>query len=259
MLISSGYESINQVTLRRTGKRAVAGGYLETIDRIYEAGILPSGNWMFGFDWDTPNIFDETLAFLDESKLLHASFTCEIPFPGTDAFKKYDREGRLLSYDYNDYRGKDHVVVRPLQMSAEELRQGIRRLALAFYSPRRAARRARLALKNDKLMAIGPSALRGPSLLFLNAFQSLQWSYRMSPTLNWLYQRIESVNKYRYLKDYMRGTNFWRSEHERADQRHGYGPLKLDTTSEFAHRGGHKPRRRDALVAIGGQRRDAAR
>lgn len=251
-VISSGYESVNQQTLRHTGKRALAAGYLASIENIFRAGIIPSGNWMFGFDWDTPDIFDETLAFLDESKLLHSSFTSEIPFPGTSAFSSYHAEGRLLSYDYDDYLGKDHVVVRPKQMTPRQLQRGIRKLALSFFSPARALRRARMALANDRLLAVGPAALRAPALFFLNVFQSLQWSYRMSPPLHWLYRRIESVNKYRYFKDYARRTNFWSSTYQRADERFDYGPLEIETRSPFAYRGGHKPRRRDPLVVLGG-------
>jgi hypothetical protein len=80
---------------------------------------------------------------------------------------------------------------------------------------------------------VGPAALRTPALACLNLFQSLQWSYRMWPPLQWLYRRLESVNKYRYFKDYFRRSNFWSSEYERADERLAYGPLELETQSPF--------------------------
>ena len=67
-LISSGYESVNQPSLDRQGKRAEAGDYREVISEIFKAGIIPSGNWMFGFDQDTPDTFARTLAFLDEHR-----------------------------------------------------------------------------------------------------------------------------------------------------------------------------------------------
>lgn len=143
------------------------------------------------------------------------------------------------------------MVVRPKQMAPQQLQRGIRKLALAFYSPARTLRRARMALKNDNLLAVGPAALRAPALVFLNTFQSLQWSYRMSPPLHWLYRRLESVNKYRYFKDYSLRTNFWSSKYETAEERFAYRPLGLETRSPFAHQGGHKPRRRDPLVPLG--------
>ncbi len=207
-LLSSGYESVNQMTLDRTGKKASAEGYLEVIQNIFDVGILPSGNWMFGFDWDTPDIFDETLAFLDKSRLMHCSFTTEIPFPGTPAFKKYKREGRLLTEDYTRYRGKDHVVVRPKQMTPEQLRAGIRRLALSFYTPARAARRTAAAIANPRIGTDFGELLRVPSLLALEGYQVWQAHYRMAPPVQWLYRRLMPLHKYRYVGDHLRRTNF---------------------------------------------------
>jgi len=203
VFVSSGYESINQATLNRVGKRAQALGYQEVIDNIFAEGIIPSGNWVFGFDWDTPQIFEETLAFVEETKLLHCTFTSEIPFPGTPAFRRYEKQGRIVSHDYDDYIGKDHVVVHPKQMTPKQLQDGIRWLALQYYSPKRALRRTRRAIANRRIDALGPAGLA-----FLSLHQVWQWNYRMTPSLNWIYQRIESVNKYRYLRDHFRRTNF---------------------------------------------------
>lgn len=247
-LISSGYESVNQSSLDGTGKRAAAEGYREVITNIFNAGILPSGNWMFGFDWDTPEVFRETLEFLDSSDLLHATFTTEIPFPGTASWRKYKGEGRLLTDDYDQYVGKDRVVVRPKQLSPEQLRDGLRWLARSYYSPVRAGRRSVKGLKNERLLSFGPKALRTPALLALNLFQVWQWNYRTVPSLRWLYQRIESVNKYRFFKDFLRGTNYTRSEHTRAFELPGAPEASFVTDSPFLHSEGVKPNRRKPLA-----------
>jgi radical SAM superfamily enzyme YgiQ (UPF0313 family) len=207
-LISSGYESVNQASLDRQGKRALAGDYRDVIAEIFRVGIMPSGNWMFGFDQDTPDTFARTLDFLDTTDLLHCSFTSEIPFPGTAAWKKYKAEGRLLTEAYDDYVGKDHVVVKPLLMSPDELRDGIRWLARSYYSPRRAAKRALKAMANPRLHALGPSYLKAPAFFGLNAFQVWQWHYRMVPALQAFYQRLLKVYRYRYPGDLLKGTNF---------------------------------------------------
>ena len=209
ILISSGYESVNQMSLDRVGKHASAEEYLAKIRAIFDAGIVPSGNWMFGFDWDGPDTFERLLEFLLRSDLLHVSLTTEIPFPGTQAWKKYDREGRLISYDYDDYRGKDHVVVRPKQMTPEALQEGIRWVARQFYAPLRAQRRAVRALAQPRMMEVGTPLLRAAAILGLNGFQVWQWHYRMVPSLHWLYLRLESANKYRYFRDLWRQSNFW--------------------------------------------------
>jgi hypothetical protein len=207
-LISSGYESVNQPSLDRQGKRAAAGDYREVIREIFAAGIIPSGNWMFGFDQDTPDTFARTLAFLDETDLMHCSFTTEIPFPGTAAWRKYKAEGRLLTEDYDEYLGKDHVVVRPLEMTPKQLQDGIRWLARSYYSVPRAAKRLAKAFKNPRLHTLGPAILKGPALAGLNAFQVWQWHYRMFPPLQAFYQRLLTVYRHRYVMDHVRKTNF---------------------------------------------------
>jgi radical SAM superfamily enzyme YgiQ (UPF0313 family) len=248
-LISSGYESVNQSSLDGTGKRASAEDYRQIISNIFDAGIMPSGNWMFGFDWDTPEVFEETLEFLDTTKLVHCAFTTEIPFPGTAAWRRYRSEGRLLTDDYDRYVGKDQALVRPKQMTVRQLEEGMRYLARGFYSPRRATARAIRGLRNKRLLDVGPWALRAPALLALNYFQVWQWHYRMVPSLQWLYQRIISVNKYRYFKDLIRRTNFHASEHLRADELAGVPERTFATSSLFLHAEGHKPSRARPLTA----------
>ncbi len=246
-LISTGYESVNQATLDRTGKRALKDEYRRVIKNVFDAGIMPSGNWMFGFDWDGPSIFDETLEFLHSTHLMHSSFTTEIPFPGTPAFRRYKAEGRLLTEDYARYLGKDSVVVKPLLMTPEQLRAGVRKVALGFHSPRAALRRSRLGLANRKLGALFPRLLRAPALLGLNAYQVWQWHYRMSDPVQWLYQRLLEANRYQYVSDFFAGTNFRRSPHAPAEER---ARLHL-SESPFLHRGGHKRSRSAPLVPLG--------
>ena len=206
-LISSGYESVNQKTLDGVRKRACASDYRRRIAAIHAEGMIASGNFMFGFDEDGPEIFDDTLAFLDETKMLHASFTAEIPFPGTPAWRHYRDEGRLLSLDYDDYVGKDHVLVHPRRMSPEHLRHGIRRLALALYGPVRRFRLAMAAARNRQLLAeLGPARI--PGLIALNVFQMWQWHYRMSQPGAWLYRTLLPAARLRYPSEWRRRSNF---------------------------------------------------
>jgi len=243
ILISSGYESVNQSTLDGTGKNATTQAHLETARATWAAGIMPSGNWMFGFDWDEPDTFQRTLELLDQSDLVHCSFTTEIPFPGTAAWKRYKAEGRLVTEDYDHYTGKDRVVVRPLRMSPEQLRDGIRWLATRFYSPDRSLRRALAAVNNRKLAAdLGP-LLRLPALFGLGAYQIWQWNYRMVPALQWLYQRLADANRHQYLGDLLRGSNFWASHHRPAG---GPGDAELALSQTWSVQG-YKPNRKRPL------------
>jgi radical SAM superfamily enzyme YgiQ (UPF0313 family) len=243
VLISSGYESVNQASLDGTAKHAQVDGYRETIANIFKAGMLPSGNWMFGFDWDTPETFRETLAFLDSTDLMHCSFTTEIPFPGTAAHQRYAREGRLCTIDYDQYTGKDQVVVRPKQMTPEQLQEGIRWLATHYYSLARSGKRVARALGNPRLPAFGHSWLKAPAYLGLNLYQFWQWHYRMVPQVQWLYRRLVSVNKYQYLRDFARRTNYGAGLPET-----GRPAVEHQSDSPFLTRQGFKRGRTATLV-----------
>jgi hypothetical protein len=49
------------------------------------------------------------------------------PFPGTNLFKKLDKEGRILTKDYSKYTW-NNCVFRPKNMTKEELEIGIKEL-----------------------------------------------------------------------------------------------------------------------------------
>lgn len=228
-LISSGFESINQQSLDRTGKRATASAYMELIRNIQGEGMICSGNWMFGFDWDQPEIFQQTWEFIRESEIYHSTFTTEIPFPGTASFRGYAREGRILTTNYDDYVGKDVVVHQPKQMSAEQLRDGIRWLTSTYFSLSHCQRLIDIAWKNDKLFSEYQGLTRSLMLAFLNYYQVWLWSYRMTPSLRWLYHQLLPANKHRYVMDLFRHTNFWKTDYAPTVPH----PVNLSTNSPF--------------------------
>ncbi|MCO5167508.1 MAG: B12-binding domain-containing radical SAM protein [Planctomycetes bacterium] len=249
VLLSSGYESVNQRSLDRTGKNATATDYAALIAAIQREGIIASGNWMFGFDWDTPDIFEATWDFLRASGIWHCSFTTEIPFPGTPSYKRYLREGRLLTTDYDDFVGKDKVVVRPKQMTPDELRRGIRQLTLRYYSVRHRHRLYREAAKNPRFLPHFQGWTRRPVIWFLNHFQVFLYTYRMVPALRWLYDRLAPLNRHRHVRDLFRGTNFWRSTFEPAV----VSAPPITTTSPFLWRAGEMRPGERRLVPVGAE------
>lgn len=239
VLISCGYESLNQDTLEGTGKRAVADHYRTVARNIFEAGIIPSGNWMFGFDWDEEDVFPKVLEFLDGADLLHCNFSTEIPFPGTSQWVKYQREGRILTDDYSRYLGRDSVVVKPVRMSPEALQRGIRWLSQQYYSPWRVTRRGVRAVRNPAFHGrLTPLQLMG-----LNYAQVIEWYGHTVPALKWLSARLVSVNRYRYLRDLFPRTNFRRPRLAPAGS-----PALAEGASPFYTRSGHKRGPRSPLV-----------
>lgn len=95
--------------------------YIATIQK-YDMEVW--GDFLFGFDEHSTDIFQETQEFIQDIGIDKVVAHCLIPFPGTETFRKLDEQGRILTKDWAQYDGS-HVVYQPLNMSASELDQGV--------------------------------------------------------------------------------------------------------------------------------------
>jgi len=127
-----GFESISRANMRQAGKRVnVMTDYAEAIRRIHESGIMINASFVFGFDGDSPDVFERTFEFAITSKLETASTHILTPLPGTPLFDQLAEEGRLLHRNWSLY-DVYHAVFQPKQMSPEQLEQGFRWFACEF-------------------------------------------------------------------------------------------------------------------------------
>ena len=137
-----GLESVSQASMDEVHKGFNrVDEYARIIDRIHSYGIAVQAGIVFGFDNDTPAVFDETLDFLDAAGVQNATFNILTPYPGTRLFRRLDAEGRILTRDWTRYNGRADVVFQPRLMSPETLLEGYRHANRRFYSPRSIARR----------------------------------------------------------------------------------------------------------------------
>ena len=119
-----GLESVSEVQLKRMPKSIKQVKKIEeSIRKVKDFGIHFHASMVFGFDSDTKAIFPETLEFLQRNKVGTASFNVLTPYPGTNVYEKFRREGRLLTTNWKYY---DHstVVFKPRNMSPYELQAG---------------------------------------------------------------------------------------------------------------------------------------
>jgi radical SAM superfamily enzyme YgiQ (UPF0313 family) len=101
--------------------------YATLVDRLHRHGILVDGTFIFGFDGDDSSTFDATADLIRRLELDSYTFYFLTPYPGTDYFTQFEREGRILHHDWSKFDW-DHVVVRPKRMTVEELRDGVKGL-----------------------------------------------------------------------------------------------------------------------------------
>jgi len=130
-----GLESISQPSMTDVHKGFNrVDEYARVIERIHAHGIAVQAGIVFGFDHDTPEIFKDTLDFLEETGVQNATFNILTPYPGTPIFQRLAAEGRILTEDWRRYNSRTDVVFQPMRMSAAELLAGFRYANGRFYS-----------------------------------------------------------------------------------------------------------------------------
>lgn len=155
-----GFESLERDNLVQANKKNRPREYAELVRRVHAHGIGVSAGIIFGFDHDTPTVFDSTVDALEEIGVDSARFGALTPLPGTQVFADMYREGRIVDFDWGRYDAM-HTVIRPSLMSPEQLQSGLARAYRRWYAPsRRAARFVRQA-RGVSLRVAGAFALSG--------------------------------------------------------------------------------------------------
>ncbi|MEW6199205.1 MAG: radical SAM protein [Planctomycetota bacterium] len=136
-----GLESPRQDTLTEAGKKFVRSDtYEQRIRKIQSFGISLWGAFIFGFDHDTWTDCMAACRFAQRMDLAMSCFPILTPYPGTEFFRQFEREGRIRTYDWERYNGAS-VVYAPRQMTAKQLRHAQMAAFAEFYSPRSALKR----------------------------------------------------------------------------------------------------------------------
>ena len=136
-----GFESVSQKTLDEIGKSTnKVKEYFQAVKNIHANKMTVIGSFMFGFDSDTKDIFDETLKMIKELKIDLADFCILTPFPGTPLFNKLEKEGRIFTSDWSKYTMRN-VVFDPKNMTSDDLLQGVIKMYIDFYSTKNTVKR----------------------------------------------------------------------------------------------------------------------
>jgi radical SAM superfamily enzyme YgiQ (UPF0313 family) len=141
-----GFESLNPANLVQMRKawNLKYHDYQTSIKVFQDAGIMIYGTFMFGYDRDTVDAFDEAVDFAIRNKFYLANFNPLTPTPGADLYRQLDEEKRLI-YDRwwldPTYR-YGHATFHPRGMTADDLTAGCLRARLRFNTCSSLMRRA---------------------------------------------------------------------------------------------------------------------
>ena len=104
------------------------------VQNIHKYKMAVLGNFIFGFDQDTPEIFNLAYEQIMKLRLDSARFAVLTPYPGTPLFQRLDAEGRILTRDWSKYTRKN-VVFEPKNMTKDDLERGFYWISHAFNAP----------------------------------------------------------------------------------------------------------------------------
>ncbi|MGQ9580988.1 MAG: B12-binding domain-containing radical SAM protein [Armatimonadota bacterium] len=128
-----GLESVNPATLEEFNKRQSVDEVVEAVRIIHEHGIMIHGMFVFGAEHDDVASLRAASEFALRTGIDTVQFMILTPLPGTAYFEQMEREGRLLTREWDLYDGQ-HVVYQPAQMSPYELQKETFKAMRRFYS-----------------------------------------------------------------------------------------------------------------------------
>jgi len=132
--LNLGFESLSTKNLQTMGKGFnQPSRYAEAVRKIRDHGIGIMGTFIVGLDDDDPGVFQRIIDFCVDQRLDWALTFIMSPYPGTDSFRRLEKEGRILSTDWEKYDSLN-AVYQPVLMSVEELEQGMRRVWKEVFS-----------------------------------------------------------------------------------------------------------------------------
>ncbi len=141
-----GFESLDEKVLRAMRKNfnTMRGGFAVALDNLRRHGIRVYGTFVFGYDGERADAFEEAAEFAIDNRFYLAAFNHLTPFPGTPLFGRLQREGRLLYERWwlDERYGYNGIPFQPAAMAPNEIREGCLRARRRFYSWSSMMRRA---------------------------------------------------------------------------------------------------------------------
>jgi radical SAM superfamily enzyme YgiQ (UPF0313 family) len=129
-----GFETLSQESLRSVGKmHNVQRDYNAAIRRLHDLGVMVNASFVFGMDGDDEGAFARTVDWGISQGIESATFHILTPYPGTPLFERMERQGRLLTRNWDRYDTR-HAVFQPARMSPQALEEGYTRANAEFGS-----------------------------------------------------------------------------------------------------------------------------
>ncbi len=131
-----GFESLQKETQDEMKKfKKIKIDFSEVVRRFHDEGIFILGSFVFGFDHENKDVFDQTFEFAITNRLDGIQLRIMVPFPGTRLYARLLKEDRLFMPNWwlHGY-SSDTLLFRTKGMSPDEFLEGFARLNRQVYS-----------------------------------------------------------------------------------------------------------------------------
>lgn len=152
-----GFESGNDEVIRAFGKggKASLEKGIEAVDLARRAGLEPNGFFMVGLTGDTPATMQDTIDYAKKVRLDTMKCGITVPFPGTPMFERLRHQGRVKTFDwdqYNVYQNAEVLYDHP-NMEWSVIREYLKRFYVQAYfrNPGYIFRRMLFMFKNNEV------------------------------------------------------------------------------------------------------------
>lgn len=165
MALLIGFESLQKQTQHGMKKlRNLRISFSEAMRRFHGEGIAVLGTFVFGFDHENRDVFDQTFEFSMTHRLDAVQLQILAPYPGTRLYTRLLNEGRLFDPKWWLYGyPAGTLLFQPRGMTPDELLDGFARLNRQIYSFRAIIKRF-FGMTPWKRTAIGCRLIAGLNL-----------------------------------------------------------------------------------------------
>jgi anaerobic magnesium-protoporphyrin IX monomethyl ester cyclase len=118
-----GVESADQEIVRRCGKQMDIKKTEAMIQKTRALGILYHLTFTFGLPGETRETIKKSLDWCLKMDPDTVQFSLTTPFPGSRFYEEMDKEGRIVSKNWEEYDGYFHGVVNTEHLTARELEE----------------------------------------------------------------------------------------------------------------------------------------
>lgn len=129
-VVKMGIEGGNAAILKKnqsTSKQII----IDAVDKVHDVGLKAYAGFIIGFPEDTIETVWETIKFPDELNIESPGFQLMVPYPATAVRRVAEKEGGILTNDYNKYSTYE-VVYCPPGLRGYDLK-AIRKFAYRYF------------------------------------------------------------------------------------------------------------------------------